>query len=203
MARAFLTILKFILTVLLIPALLAMLGVFKSKFNAYPLAMTDFFMYGFIAYLLVFIFINHLTVLYESGQIACAAIFFYLAGASQMVAKFLPFYPVVLTGLLAVTRWLLKSAKFDDYFMFFIGFFWGLHMVLTAKSLQDSEPSAIKIPYLFWMILIVLFQCCLFVVLFDFLKGEWTVVSFVKQFWHDCVGRYEWIINEYFKQLRH
>ena len=72
----------------------------------------------------------------------------------------------------------LKTPQYDPYFIFFAGFAFILHVLMTAKELQVSEKTIIKPDYFSTMAFTILVTSCLTILLFDLLFSKWTFPDF-------------------------
>ncbi len=142
--------LKFILFVLFIPIIMAATRSFYKEFlNLEQLA--EFFLYGMMAYLILHHFIYVPQGFYQFGQKITSSIFRFSAFLAATLPALIPiFASLLLLGLLITTQ-IFRIVHLKEYFFFFVGFTFLMHMILTAQTLYAEDTSVVKPHYFFMM----------------------------------------------------
>ena len=201
MGEFLLNAIRFVLAVLLSPAMLASVVAFKDYFADFPPNMQDFIYWGALAYLLIYIFVYRFLVLYEFGQRIICEVFKFAAPLNRMVSHLIPFYLTLIFLLFYVAIAFFKTVNYDHYFLFFGGFAFAMHLILVAQELQEQESSAIKPSYLLWMNVVVIFNFFLMVLLLNMVSQKFTFSDYFERFLQYARDYYEWILHKmmYFK----
>jgi len=180
MNNALLTLIKLVLTVLFLPVTWACGVIFYRYVAAFPGSHGEFFLWGMFGFLLIFLFFYQFWVAYEFGQNIVSGLLQFAAPANRFMAKCVPFYlTVILLSYCAVAN-LLRVNSYDHYFMFFAGFAFVMHILLTAQDLQEQEKAFIKPAYLLMMTMAFILTVFVTVLLFNLVLGEFTLPDF---FW--------------------
>jgi hypothetical protein len=178
MSDALFTLIKFVLAVLLLPLVWACSTVLYEHVTDFPGAFGEFFLWGMLGFLLVFLFFYQFWGVYEFGQKITAGVFQFAAPLTRVIAYIVPFYLTFILLSFFVVRVFLDVDSYDHYFMFFAGFTFTLHILLTAQDLQEQEKALIKPSYLFMMMVVFIGLSCVVVLLFDLVFQDWTFSKF-------------------------
>lgn len=178
MNDALLTIVKIILTVLLLPVLWACGVVFHEHITSLPGSTGEFFLWGMFGFLMFYLFFYQFWGVYESGQKIMTGIFQFTFPIGKILVLGIPFYLTVILLLHYVLANLLGVNVVDQYFMFFAGFAFTMHILLTAQDMQQQEKAIIKPAYLFMMGIVAIFAIFITVLLFDLFLKEFTFPEF-------------------------
>ncbi len=180
MNNFFFTIIKLVLAVLLLPVVFACGVSFQHQLKFYPSTYAEFFFWGILFFLLIFIFVYQFWGVYEFGQKAMQGMLKFIEPFNDTVACMIPFYPTLTMLLFYVVLHVFRAQNSELYFMFFTGFALAMHVFLTAQDLQDKERTAIKSAYLFKMSLIVISNICIMVLLLNLVAQKWTFLTFLE-----------------------
>ncbi len=196
----FISLIKLIVAVVLIPIVFASVVCFKNNFGSFPSSYNEFFLWGASAFLLVFLFLYQFWGVFEFGQGIISGIFKFAVPADRIIARLLSFYLVFILLLFFFVHSVLGVNTQDHSFMFFSGFFFSMHILLVAQQMQDDEKTPIKPTYLFWMSIVVIFNICLVILCFDFILEQSTfiktfkaVVIMSKGIYIDCFRAFHFI----------
>jgi len=176
-----LTMLKFFLAVLMLPVVIASFIGFESHLSVYPFSHGEFFRWGIFAFLITFLFLYHFWGLYEFGQQTMRGLLSFIQPADRMVARLVPFYLTITLLLFYGSRVLWSVQRVSPYFMFFAGFAFALHILLTAQEMRQEEQTPIKPTYFFWMSIIFVSVLSVTVLLLDLVFDKWSFPSFLLQ----------------------
>lgn len=178
MSDALFTLIKFILAILLLPVVWACGTVLYGHITEFPGSYGEFFLWGMLGFLLFFLFFYQFWGVYEFGQKITSGLFQFATPLTRVMAYTVPFYLTVILLAFFAVKVFLDINSYDHYFMFFAGFTFTLHILLTAQDLQEQEKALIKPAYLFMMMVAFIGLTCVVVLLFDLAFQKWTFPEF-------------------------
>ena len=181
MGEFILTLLKFVLAVLMLPIVIASFVGFENHLQMYPANYAEFFRWGIIAFLITFLFLYQFWGVYEMGQDLMQSLFTFITPFNKIIARLVPFYLMIILALFYFTKKLLGIQEVNPYYMFFVGFAFAMHILLTAQDMQEEEKSPIKPTYFFWMSLCFVLVLAMTVLLFDLVFNKWTFPQYLGQ----------------------
>ncbi|OGX36546.1 MAG: hypothetical protein A3C36_05985 [Omnitrophica WOR_2 bacterium RIFCSPHIGHO2_02_FULL_52_10] len=178
--NTFLSVIKFILAVLALPVAWASASEFHRFTMRLPGPYEEFFYWGMFGFVLLYVFFYQFWGPYELGQKIIAGIFQFTAPANRLIAHIIPFYLSVILLLFAFTLNFLEINAYDHYFMFFAGFAFTMHIILTADELQEAEKAFIKPTYLLTIMLVLTLMICVTVLLCNLVLMKFTYPDFAQ-----------------------
>jgi len=190
MNNTLLVVVKFIVGVLLLPVVWATAVLFHQHVEAFPGTYGEFFLWGVFSYLMLFLFFHHFWGLYDFGQKIFSGAFQLASPANGFIAKIVPFYLTLILLGFCVTTKLLDINTYDHYFMFFAGFAFTMHIILTAQDLQSGQKMFLKPEYLFIGSIVFILLVFMVILLFDLALGEFTIPDFARSVWNDALDIY-------------
>ena len=174
MAKIIITAVKLIFAVLIFPIVIASTLSFVDHSTDFPPEFQDFFLWGILTFLLIFLFFYQFWGVYEFGQKITSSVFKFIAPFDHYAVQIIPFYFILVMLLFYVETALFKTHNYDHYFLFFAGFTITMHILLAAQDLQEQEKTTIKPTYLFWMGVIYTVNISLVVLFLDLNAGDFT-----------------------------
>lgn len=187
----FLTLLlKMVLTVLLLPLVVGAYFAFREHLIMYPLSYGEFFFWGVVSFVAIYLFFYQFWSVHEAGDKVTSGMFKFIQPFDKVVVYIIPIYPIITALIYLVVSRLTDEAVVRPYFLFFIGFFSMMHVILHAQELQELEKSVIKPTYYFWMVFILLAVFFTTVLLMDMLAQKWTFGRFCQMLWEKSVDYY-------------
>ena len=199
MNDALLTIIKVVLTVLLLPLLWACGVVFHEHLMAFPHPYGEFFLWGMFGFVMLYLFFFQFWGVYEFGQKAMTGMFQLTFPIGHIFVKGIPFYLTIILLFYYVLANLLDIKVIDHYFLFFAGFTFTMHLILTAQDMQQQEKALIKPAYLFMMEIVFVVMACVTVLLFNLVFGKFTFPEFFQtlsdQAWSNYVRVGEFVVK--------
>jgi len=175
------TMLKFFLAVLMLPIVMATFVGFEHHLNIYPASHGEFFRWGIFAFLITFLFLYQFWGTYEFGQRMMQSLLSFLAPAERIISRLVPFYLTLIMLLFYISKTFLGISKVSPYYMFFVGFSFAMHILLTAQDMQQEETTPIKPTYFFWMSVTFVAVILLTVLLFDLVFDKWSFPKFLDE----------------------
>jgi hypothetical protein len=185
MGEGILNIIKIILTLLLFPFLYIFATRFHHHLTVYPNNPQDFFLFGVMGFLLVFLFIYQFFGVFEVGQKITGQAFRFAAPLDKFMANCVPFYPVVIMLLFYIVRNLFKFSDWNHQFLFFAGFTMAMHVLLVAQDLQGEERGVFRPNYFFSISVVFLANILVMILLMDLVYGKFTLFNFFKNNFFD------------------
>jgi len=202
MGDALIVLSKFILAVLLFPIAWASANIFYQHMVNLPGPHHEFFFWGMLGYLLLFVFFYRFEGVYGFGQRLVSGALQFAYPANNFIARVIPFYlTLILLGYAATVNFL-KVMNYDHYFMFFAGFAFTMHVILTAQDLQGEEKTFIKPAYFFMMVIVFTLFLCVVVLLFDLVFKVFMFPEFFQGVKDQAIEIYS-IVGRLFCFFRH
>ncbi|VAX37930.1 hypothetical protein MNBD_UNCLBAC01-414 [hydrothermal vent metagenome] len=195
MSNIFLTIIKSIFALLILPIIIASVTVVQGHFVHYPNIYQEFFFWGMLAFLITFLFLYQFWGFYEFGQKAMKTIFGFMSPLNRFMSTSIPFYFTVTMIAFWAIKNFFQTNNYDHHFIFFAGFALTMHILMTAQNLQEQEKTPIKPTYLFTISLSVLINILLSILLMDLASGRWTFPVFFNELIKQTQHTYELILN--------
>ena len=193
------TMLKFFLAVLMLPIVIATFVGFEHHLVNYPTSHGEFFRWGIFSFLITFLFLYQFWGVYEFGQRSMQSLLSFLDPADKIAARIFPFYLTIIMLLFYVSKTFLGVSRVSPYYMFFVGFAFAMHILLTAQDMQQEETTPIKPTYFFWMSVIFVAIILLTVVLFDLVFDKWTFTRFLHEMRETAESIYRLSFNRAFR----
>ncbi len=147
MKEGLLTILKFFCFLLILPLIVAVVLAFQSQILGLPVASEQWFLWGVVVFVGIYLFLYHFREVYDFGQNITVSLFkFYqpLASISPMVISI---YTVLLVCLCLVLNIIGLGAPYEKYLVLALGFTTAMHLVMTAQYLYEADSGPIKAHY--------------------------------------------------------
>ncbi len=195
MNDALLTIIKIGLTVLILPIVWACGVVFHGHIVSLPGSSGDFFLWGMFGFLMLFLFFYQFWGVYEFGQKITTGMFQFTFPVGKILVLIVPFYLTAILLLYYVLANLLGVKVVDHYFMFFAGFAFTMHILLTAQEMQQQEKTFIKPTYLFMIGIVTILMVFVTVLLFDLVFGKFMFPKFFETVSSEAWSNYARIGN--------
>lgn len=199
MNTTFSSMVKFVLSVLLLPVVWASSVTFHQYVNRLPGTDGDFFFWGMFSFACIFLFFYQFWGVYEFGQRMVSGSLQFTSPANHFIAKIVPFYVTLILLLFYAVKHFLNMDHYDHYFMYFAGFTLTMHVLLTAQELQETEKVFIKPAYLFTMVSAFILMIFFVVLLFNLILKEFTFLDFVGTMMSDALGVYQFVLRNIFR----
>ena len=178
MGEGVLFLLRIIFTIFFAPVVYATGVNFYQHLSVYPVPHGEFFKWGMFAFLLVFLFLYRFDRMYQGGQSGMTEAFKFLTPLNHTIARVIPVYTLLLFVIFFIWGKFQDLTPYVQYFQFFAGFFFLMHIILLARELQDEESSFIKTSYFFQMSLYFVLSLCVMVLLLDVAVWQATFPQF-------------------------
>ena len=153
---------------------------------------------GMFGFILIFLFFYQFWGVYEFGQSMVSGFLQFSAPAHHFIAKVVPFYVTLILLLFYSVKYFFNVDHYDHYFMFFTGFTFTMHLLLTAQDLQEGEKVFVKPSYLFTMICAFILMVFVVTLLFNLAVKEFTFPELFKSMWEDALGIYYPVLEKIF-----
>ena len=197
-----LSVIKILAAFGLLPIVIsALIALHKHVISQYPGHEDWFFIWGEEAFLIAFLFIHQFEAFYAFGLKIMQKLFGFLTPLDKFIPYILPAYLTLMTLIFyAVKQIWFKSDAYDHYVIFFAGFFFALHIVVTAKDLQECEKSIIKPDYLLTMCFAIIVSTCVTILLLDLVLHKMTFVDFFESAIIRAKEMYVWCFDKVYQR---
>lgn len=185
MGEAILNLVKIVLTVVLFPFLYVFASRFHQHLTVYPHNPQEFFLFGVLAFLLVFLFVYPFWGVHEAGQKLMGSVFRFAAPMDRLLVNLLPFYPLMVMLVFFIFRNFLKVNDWNHHFLFFAGFTMAMHVLLVAQGMQSEEKGVFRPGYFFAISLVFLCNMLVMILLLDLVYGQFTLFKFFQNNFFD------------------
>ncbi len=173
------SLIKTALAIIFLPLLVASAQTFWQHLPEYvTVSYNEFFMYGALSFLLIFLFIFRFWGPYELGQKISLAIFRFLTPLDKLLAYFFPFYLILFFVVFTVVHRFLSINAYDHYFLFFLGFIVAMQILQSAQEQQEGETQAFKLAYLLVLFSAIVVNIFFVVAGLDLVFAKLTIVKF-------------------------
>lgn len=149
------SVLKFVFAVLLLPAVIGTTRAFLGELLTFEPAIRQTLLLGVVSYIIMKFFVYDFSVVYAFGQGIITAIFQFFKPLVNFAPYVLPVYTfaiIVVYGIFTVTGKM--GAEWQGVLIYWLAFTFTMHIVLTAQDLYNKDSTAGKPNYFFGMSLV-------------------------------------------------
>jgi len=111
---------------------------------------------------------------------------------------FLPIYTIILCVSYFLLSKFTDAPNYSAYFIFFIGFTFSMHIIMTVEALRTSQPDLIKTGYLFSLSLIYVFNVLVAGLVISLIFTGFSFVDMMMQFFIETKELYIFIFRQLF-----
>jgi len=180
-----------------------------------------YFLFGFAAYVFVYIAFFKLENLYVLGHECIHAVFVWIFGGKVLSIKvrkgsgsvsstkknifidlapyLVPIYTILIFVIYVIASSFWKIDPFFRYFIFCVGFSFSLHVVMTIDKIKIEQPDFLDFGYLNSLVLIYLVNIILVAVCLSFLFPGFVFAGFMSSFLEGTKEVYAVIFNRLFR----
>ncbi|MFC1510275.1 hypothetical protein ACFL49_01270 [Candidatus Omnitrophota bacterium] len=169
---------KLVLAILLIPVVAASSVGFLHHLTQYPVYYEQNFLFGIGIFLFMYFFIYQFWGFYDLGQKIISNAFKVFAPVDRWLIYVVPFYLTITMLLFYVVDVLLGVKSYGSAFMFFAGFTFAMHVLLSAHSLQEKERTVLKPSYYFLMMVTFILTVGILVLLMGLTHQKFTFIDY-------------------------
>ena len=195
MANTLLNVLKFLLAVVLIPAVYTTVITFQAHLVSYPVLYVHAFTAGIITCLAVFLFLYQFWGLYELEHKMTSGIFRFLAPLDRWLAFLLPTFFILTMGLLFVICRVIKVEGLEGQLTFLAGLFLSMHILVLSQDLQNPDKGLTKPGYLVILALTVILSLFAAILMMDMVTQYSTFDRFSKQWLSNTEHMYQTVTD--------
>ncbi|MBL7131556.1 MAG: hypothetical protein ISS45_09180 [Candidatus Omnitrophica bacterium] len=141
------SILKFVLSAILLPLVIGITKGFLREVRGQPTYILKNFIYATATYLILHIFVCEPKSLYDFGQRIIGRIFSFFVPLRRTMYYCLPFYTTLFFILYFIFKALVGYSHIIGYFMFLISFSAIMHVIITSVYLKGESQDALKGDY--------------------------------------------------------
>lgn len=197
MKDAFLMLIKIIFAVLLMPICYALTSGFLREMpmiGDYAI----FFTWGVVVYVLLQLFFYTPQGLFQVGQKVFGEIFKSIPLLAACVPLFVPIMPTIVLVACFVTISFFDYLPAKSYFMFFAGFTFAMHLILSAHAEFEEDTSGLKPHYLFLFSLTYIFNIVILASLLALNFSEFSLTNVGMSAYDTATNIYTAVYNQLF-----
>ncbi len=177
MRDAFFMFIKIVFAILLLPICYAATVSFVKQLPQVG-AMLPYLLWGAGTYVFLQLFFYTPQGVFQFGQKIFGDIFKSVPLLAAVVPLFIPIIPTIILVATYVTISFFDYKPAQSYLMFFAGFTFAMHLILSAHAEFEEDNSSLKPHYLFLFSLTYIFNLILFALLLTLNFSEYSVVDF-------------------------
>ena len=171
-------IIKFLLGICLLPFVYSTTVAFLDVMARVDKPLTDYFWWGVISFLIIYLFIFEPTGIYNKGQKLLEIVFRFFAPLVKVAPYVLPIYTIILVLIYSAYAAISGESTALKYFVFFFGFTICLHLVFGAKSLRSRKDDFLKGNYIFGFGLVYIINVFILALGFSILFSKFSAINF-------------------------
>ncbi|MBN1913969.1 MAG: hypothetical protein JW788_06180 [Candidatus Omnitrophica bacterium] len=191
-------ILKFSLGVCLAPFVYSTTAAFLNESRSIAKAITDYFFYGIIAFLVLYLFIYEPVKLYNRGQKILEVVFRFFTPLIRIAPFLFPIYTILLVCVYFIWALFDKSNSALRYFAFLFGFSIALHFVFSAKILRGKGGDFLKSNYIFGFSFLYIVNISLLALVFNLMFKTYSFVNFCNYSFGVAKGIFSVVLRQLF-----
>jgi hypothetical protein len=172
----FLSILKILGFLLILPLVIAFFIAFQSQILSLPLNKEAWMLWGAGSYIALNLFVYDFKNAYDFGKSLVEKVFTFLKPAGHVIPVYTVFFIIIYVIALILGR----GASWQPYFLFAIAFSIAMHLVLTAHEIYQADNSVLKAHYLITFGAILIVNLFVLSLLLAWAIPEYSFVGFIK-----------------------
>ena len=196
-SKRILTILKFAVTLLLIPVIYALTVCFVNEAKLIGSDFINVFVQGIIAFLVFYLFIYEPAKFYKQGQKITEKTTRFFSPLFKIAPFVIPIYSILLFLSYGLVSLFTKSQAVLHSFLFLIGFSFIFHLVFSAKALRSRRNDFLMTSYLFSFFFVYIITVSVVAAGFTVIFKDFSWFNFCKHSWQ-ATGSFYYVV---FSQL--
>jgi hypothetical protein len=191
MKEGLLAIVKFFSFLLVLPLIIAIALAFQSQVFGLPVHKEQWFVWGIVAFMLMYLFLYNFKEVHIFGQTIVANLLKFFEPLGQVGTLIVPIYTVLIICLYLILNVLGLSVPYERYLILAVGFSVVMHVVLTAHQLYEADSGPIKAQYLFAFGLAFIANIFIIALLLGLVIQEFSFIGFFKALSHHASSYYQ------------
>lgn len=187
---------KFVLGICFLPFVYSVTVSFLNQFSLIDKVLQNYFWWGTITLLIIYLFIWEPGIIYIRGQRLLELVFSFFKPLVRVAPYLLPIYTILLFIVYRALSLVLKDAV--KYFVFLFGFSIALHLIFSAKTLRSKKEDFFKSNYIFGFSLIYIINLILFAFFLNVLFDKFSFVAFCNDSFQIAKGIFATVFNQLF-----
>ncbi len=151
---------------------------FINEFSKIDKGLQNYFCYGVISLLIIYLFIWEPAIIYIKGQRALEIIFNLFKPLVRIAPYLLPIYTIILFVAYWVLSLVFGPQEIIKYFIFLFSFSITLHFIFSAKSLRSKQGDFLKANYIFGFSFIYILNLALLAFCLNLVFAEFSFVNY-------------------------
>ncbi len=173
-------LIKLILGVCLLPYVYSASVAFLGQFNLAGSVLTNWFWWGAIVFLGLYLIVWEPASVYAKGQKIVEMVFCFFQPLVKTAPFVLPIFMILVLIAYGIASNWIEDARLLNWALFFTGFSAMLHLVFTAKTMRVKK-DAMKANYIFGYSFIYIINLGMLAFAFSLIFKEFSFVTFSKQ----------------------
>ncbi len=177
---SFLSILKFVISIVLFPLVVGLSKGFFIKIIRQPQYVRNNFMFAAGLYLILHLFVLEPKNLYDLGQRIVGKLFSFFVPLRRITYHCLPFYTTLFFVLFLIFKAMFGHKEVIGYFIFLMSFSAIMHLLITSIYLKGEAQSVIKGDYFLSLTFVYLFGIILFCGFLSVMVENFSFINTIK-----------------------
>jgi len=167
---------KLALGICLLPVVYCMTVAFLKQFSLVGKTLENYFWWGIVAFLVIYLFIWEPVKIYTRGQKILEWVFSFFKPLVRVAPYLLPIYTIIILIAYWISTWF--NSNLLPYFIFLFGFSMALHLVFSAKTMRAKKEDSLKANYIFGFSLIYILNLVLLSLCLNAIFDKFSFVAF-------------------------
>lgn len=178
MKERFLSILKFVLALLLLPVVIAVTVSFLENIGRLARYISASFGWGVISYLALHILFYEPAKVFDTGKKMTEKTIGFLSPWLKVAGFCVPIFTVFCFFAYYIASLAVRRYDLLPFFVFLAAFTLTMHLVMTANSLKKKQPGWLKENYLFSIFAVYIINMLIVVLAFALLNADFSLARF-------------------------
>lgn len=177
MGKAIVSLIKLLFAILLVPICYGLTLSFSKELVALG-DLQKVFIWGGLTYIFLQLFFYSPQGVFQFGQKIFGDVFKSVPFLAAIIPLFLPIIPTVLLLIAFILVSFFDYSPAQPYLIFFIGFSWAMHLILSAHAEFEEDDNALKPHYLFLLSLTYIINLMIIAALLSLSFSSFSIPSF-------------------------
>jgi hypothetical protein len=198
MKDTILMIVKVVVTLLVLPVIVAITYAFQGQLAELDPALKHSLWLGVMVYMILKFFVYGFEHVYRFGQNIVTYCFQFLKPLVNVAPYVLPVFTILTLIVFAVLNAFDRVGDFRSIFFSAIAFTFAMHIILTAQDLYNKDASPGKPNYFFGMALVYIFDVFLIALIMHFTLPGFSFIKFFQSLASTSFDIYKTIFHQLF-----
>ncbi|MDD2688612.1 MAG: hypothetical protein PHT41_00455 [Candidatus Omnitrophica bacterium] len=171
---------------------------FIGEFSKIDRVLQNYFWWGAVTFLIIYLFIWEPAIIYTKGQRALELTFNLFKPLVRVAPYLFPIYTIILLAAYGLLSLIFGSQEVIKFFMFFFSFSIALHLVFSAKSLRSKQEDFLKANYIFGFSFLYVLNLALLALVLNLVFAEFSFVSYFNNSFQQAKDIFYAVFNQLF-----